>query len=1545
MEIHLLDGTTARPAKQVKAVQILRSQRADLEDKRLIQKQAFAMSEKEEKRAKELERILVTASQNLDEHERRLEQAPLGGRSQIEEAGASLHATAEFAEAEWKAQNIVAERAHNFTLNAERQVQALERVMVKNLEVEQLYDQQAQRELESRKKRADLVNTSELKAADTLENNHIQRMKGYEHQLEETYALHESQAQQAKKYHKDSVKRMMNSTATTMSVMRELKAKKEADHNHRIDSILSLKANSDAAFTKMRGNNEKRLKRQNAITLSKEKEKLLLINKGENPYHVFKTRDVIQNANKKTNLKLSNVALKEAELVKRILVEDEYTKKKETEERFIKEQENKFRNELGRHNIEERNSKYLINKTTDKVDMIKTSSSSRDDRFQPSQVTTIKDNSFGLGFNPRMDKNKHAKIVEMVAAKPIHEGIELGEFARFLPKIPSSLLNNDSDGHQNSEVGNSEGGSGGGGGEVGSGGGHSDSQFESLNDFMETNKSAGIMHSNTTTAPSQQLKTTQKNDNSISTSPNNRNQLSKFEIECRLKAQERQRQALAKGEPQIAAGRLFTGATSFTPKPTKIEFLDFEIGKKYKKKLVLTNVSLTFNSFKILDLPDNIRDFFEIKYSKPGRMSAGTTCTIEIIFKPQIKEDFITSLPFLTETGPCSVPIFCYIQKVLPSIQNDHINFGEVIMGEIKTMKIVIKNSGCLPCSYEIFDMNEHENTSSAMSIEQKGKGLPAKQVQSELTDHSMNEEGDVDEGSQSALSIDTSQSHPGQKEAGPSSPYQSEMATAMAIEIEAQTKAEAIILQEAEKVASSALSYPAGCGAIQYESKGYLDSYSETHHSITFAPLSAEYYHKNIAIRFKSGNGNNNDDIIIPLGITGKCELFPVYVDEPIVDFRMVVHDKLYRKKLVLCNRGKIAFKVQAVVPKELAGYLEFGPDMGFVQPGVKFEIGIKIKPSLGLLNACRSISVVGNPPKSFVVEGSDIIAVPIHILVPKQAVPVFFTLKCQITSGKIKIGPTSDINFGLCYTTETLIKKLDLINQSSLPQKYGFVNLVNEIDVQPNDGFGVLLPHETKTLNVLFSPKISNYHYNFNLDMRTSMGDVYHIPVKGIGCDSPIELSHSLIQFTPTSVNHHQFDETENNNDGGGSDDGMKESIIMTNSSKTETYLFEWGIPYAKLSGLIISPKVAKLKPGQQVRIEIQFKPKMIPPNPLDKEEEEGGDQIQEVATTPTKEHNELQKETNEDNEGDGGGGDEEGGGGGQVVEGEKDEDDIIEGDDELALNEEEKKMRGERSPKKEEDNMDHFEDIPIEIGQISHSSLDEPWSVHATWNLPCIVKNADSDELFEGPPIYLVVKTVLIERVLEVSSTSLDFGELAVGQVKVMPLMITNHNENGIETTLSASGLNSLGPFSILSALRPIKPKSQNLHGQHQIESSPTPSTIMVKFAPEAQGIRQESLTLHSASLGASLHIALRGDGVSPNLTIDPADGKIDLGHCLEMDSAESELTLHNASVFPLTFKLVPVGDPSLNFNNQSPFSIIPSEASVLPGADLKVFFQIL
>lgn len=174
----MLDGTTSRPAKQVKAVQILRSQRADLDSKRIVQTHAFALSEKEEKREKELERMLNKADQEQTKYQQRLDEAPLGSRSQTDDLATKLQSTVDFAEAELQAQREVSYLAHAASLKAERQVQALERLEVKNREVEQHYDQQAKRELANRKARAEMVNTSEIKAADTLEVRTSRRLIG-----------------------------------------------------------------------------------------------------------------------------------------------------------------------------------------------------------------------------------------------------------------------------------------------------------------------------------------------------------------------------------------------------------------------------------------------------------------------------------------------------------------------------------------------------------------------------------------------------------------------------------------------------------------------------------------------------------------------------------------------------------------------------------------------------------------------------------------------------------------------------------------------------------------------------------------------------------------------------------------------------------------------------------------------------------------------------------------------------------------------------------------------------------------------------------------------------------------------------------------------------------------------------------------------------------------------------------------------------------------------------------------------------------------------
>ena len=134
---------------------------------------------------------------------------------------------------------------------------------------------------------------------------------------------------------------------------------------------------------------------------------------------------------------------------------------------------------------------------------------------------------------------------------------------------------------------------------------------------------------------------------------------------------------------------------AFVPRPAVVDFKDFDVGKTYHCRFTLTNASLTFNSFKVMDMADNVRDFRGQLREAQG-MSAGTSCTIDVTFKPQVNEDIFTEIPLLSQTGPCNVPITCTTKKVIPTTNLNHVDFKEVVMGEVKTIHLVIKNDGAL---------------------------------------------------------------------------------------------------------------------------------------------------------------------------------------------------------------------------------------------------------------------------------------------------------------------------------------------------------------------------------------------------------------------------------------------------------------------------------------------------------------------------------------------------------------------------------------------------------------------------------------------------------------------------------------------------------------------------------------------------------------------------------------------------------------------------------------------------------------------------------
>lgn len=97
-------------------------------------------------------------------------------------------------------------------------------------------------------------------------------------------------------------------------------------------------------------------------------------------------------------------------------------------------------------------------------------------------------------------------------------------------------------------------------------------------------------------------------------------------------------------------------------------------------------------------------------------MSAGLSTTIQITFTPQVNKDINDYFPILAETGPINIPLVCTCKKALLSVENPHIDFGNVIFQEKLTKSLKIKNSGALPT--QIFVKTEDSRSIPFLSRE-----------------------------------------------------------------------------------------------------------------------------------------------------------------------------------------------------------------------------------------------------------------------------------------------------------------------------------------------------------------------------------------------------------------------------------------------------------------------------------------------------------------------------------------------------------------------------------------------------------------------------------------------------------------------------------------------------------------------------------------------------------------------------------------------------------------------------------------------------------
>ena len=576
--------------------------------------------------------------------------------------------------------------------------------------------------------------------------------------------------------------------------------------------------------------------------------------------------------------------------------------------------------------------------------------------------------------------------------------------------------------------------------------------------------------------------------------------LSKLEQQYLKAAMDRKKSGYGWIEKQVVWGKEFKGTAFVASEKGKdikaIEFKDFVPDQVYKKKITLTNASYSFNTFKLLELPDAVKDFFTISYTHPGALSPGMTCELHIKFEPKLNEDILERIPLLCQTGPQDISLRCLTKKVTVSTSTPEVELN-VIMGEHVTHDIVLLNQGCLDCPFTIRQL-----------------------LQPPRQDHI---EEDL-----------------------------------------AVSKKHGAYVVPAEREPT-----------LEYCADGTAKGYGTTRIPVTFTPTAPGAMEVPLHIEFKKNMSEpQSPDLFVMLRPTA-FEV-PIYVEEPLMDLRCCCYGVQYQQTLVVRNRGKVALKVLPQVPAEMRGMASFTPDMAYVQArdhdgqdGL-FAFRLKFEPDSKLLTKCAQCVHEGPTGKM------DTISIQVRVAVPDQVLPVYFTLRTQLTTADIELS-LPELDFGACAVTDAVMLRETVTNLSDLPCRIGFLRLPRGVSIKPPLGLCSLLPHESRTLEISFQP-YTDTDFNFPITLSTSANRHIKIPCRATGLRAPLSLSCSNFVFAPCAPG-----------------DRVTHSFFASNDGNDARTL-EVVVP--RRSGIKLSPVVATIEPGRTIRFNIDFCPVASPP-----------------------------------------------------------------------------------------------------------------------------------------------------------------------------------------------------------------------------------------------------------------------------------------------------------------------------------------------------------
>ncbi|KAG6936331.1 cilia and flagella associated protein 74 [Chelydra serpentina] len=916
---------------------------------------------------------------------------------------------------------------------------------------------------------------------------------------------------------------------------------------------------------------------------------------------------------------------------------------------------------------------------------------------------------------------------------------------------------------------------------------------------------------------------------------------------------------------QVVSGHEFKGCP-FYSKPSLIHFKDFDVGKTYKKKIILINASYSVNFCKLVGVSEHLKDFINIHFDPPGQMSAGMSCEVVVTFKPMINEVLEGKVTFLAQNGSFSIPLKCTTKRCVLALDKELIDFGTHVVGDTISRTIILTNSGALGTRFKLQTSAGDNGTCTTVKSSLERMVSPAldgitseEKASSSLVESSIYENKEqVSPVHTEEVTLHTSLPESQKTESNLGSSHielsQDALITEADLEAEnAQSPAEPLPEEPPIEI------------TLGKVTEGEIGPFSSIKLQIIFTPSIPGDVRAEFEITFDNPNCKPLHFCVIGISVD-----VPVWVPNPNVDLKICMYDRLYQDCIVIRSRAKAALRLKFEVCKELSNHMELLPKTGYIQAQSSFSVQLKFLPRHSLPE---------DAGKYFDTE-TRVLEVPMTIMIADKTKPIEFIVHAIVTTSDLEISPV-EVNFGYCTIYEAVQTTITLTNKSILPQEFGFVGLPEFVEIQPSDGFGILLPLESLNLDIIFKANKAK-EYSFELTCKSEINRQFKLSCKAVGVHPPLELSHSLVKFAATALN-----------------DVSTATLYVINAHVSLNRFthavprigkgeiapvgptsFEFLVP--EDSPVTIMPSVGTVLPGKKCLIQVYFRPVLS--EQLIREEAVQMLCSADAQRTMLKKirESEMQKRKDETVAG--------------KKNGKKPSFAAFRQPLRVRNSKQAAASSGFEPPKPEEIKTNSEEYIAAQYSLIRNFT-----GKFERYIIPCFVASGDIDEkrrsenLKYSPynTLYLELHCPAVAPSVVVTSENgkniINFGEVAVGHRIIKRITIQNISQE--QLALGFSILNPNGPFLLISPVGTLEP------GENQF--------LFISFCPNESKLFFETLDIRS--IKATLTLSIIGHGVAPSIACSVEGEVLDMGYVIAKEKVTSTFRIQNTSTLPLRYSI--------------------------------------